>query len=276
MDTGDYYQPMIPTALSTPVDALDYNMNHPARGICLIIENANFLNQGVTRGLSKREGSHVDAEAVNDVFTKLSFNVLKCEDMTTIQVRNTLRHVSKLDHSDYDCFVCVVLTHGDHGNLYARDGRYAIDHLFNNFLGDKCPTLVGKPKLFFVQACQGSRLDPGVIVSTDALDSATYFKIPTYADFMIAYSTLPGFYSFRNTEKGSWFIRSLCQILGEYHLNLDLLSMMTLVCHRVAYYFSSNASNPAYSGMKQVPCITTMLTRRVFLHPKPKMNSILV
>ena len=27
------------------------------------------------------------------------------------------------------------------------------------------------------------------------------------ADFLIAYSTVPGFYSWRNTTQGSWFIQ---------------------------------------------------------------------
>lgn len=258
---------MLPV-LRTPIDSLDYNMCHKYRGICLILNNENFSPHGITRTLTKRVGSHVDADSLENQFAKLGFEVVVRKDMTSSQIKQTLKQVSALDHTENDCFVCFVLTHGDHGNLYSYDGRYAIDHLFGNFLGDNCPSLVGKPKLFFVQACQGSKLDPGVVVSVDALDAAHYFKIPTYADFMIAYSTLPGFYSFRNTEKGSWFVRALVQVLHDFHLEHDLLTMMTMVNHRVAYYFSSNAATPVLSGLKQVPCITSMLTRRVFLHPK--------
>lgn len=267
MDTGDgYCGDLLPTILSTAKDALDYNMSHKYRGVCLIINNESFSPHGVTRHLPRRVGSHVDSEALSEIFTKLGFDIIERKDLTVSGVKETLKQIASLDHSNNDCFVCLVLTHGDHGNLYAYDGRYVIDHLFNNFLGNRCPTLVGKPKLFFLQACQGHRLDRGVLV--EALDSANYFKIPTYADFLIAYSTLPGFYSFRNTEKGSWFIRALVHVLHEYHLSFDLLSMMTLVSHRVAYYFSSHAATQEQSGMKQVPCITSMLTRRVFLHPK--------
>lgn len=268
MDTGDYCQPVVPASLTTPIDSVDYNMCHKYRGICLILDNDTFSPHGQTRNLSQRVGSSVDTEAIADLFSKLGFDLIIRKNLTASGVKETLKSISLLDHSDNDCFVCFALTHGDHGNLYAYDCRYAIDHLFNPFLGDRCPSLVGKPKVFFVQACQGNKLDPGVAVSRDALDSAHYFKIPTYADFMIAYSTLPGFYSFRNTEKGSWFIRSLIQVLADYHMEFDLLAMMTMVCHRVAYYYSSNAATPAFSGMKQVPCITSMLTRRIFLHPK--------
>lgn len=271
MDTGDYCKPTVATTLTTPRDSLDYNMCHRSRGICLIIENETFALRGPsTRHLTKRIGSDVDRNQLVNLFDKLSFHVIVQRDLRVSGVREILRQVSHLDHTDSDCFVCIVLSHGEYGELYAHDQKYPIEMLFNPFLGDACPTLVGKPKLFFIQACQGNRLDPGIIVTArDSIDQTiSCFKIPTYADFMIAYSTLPGFYSFRNTEKGSWFIRSLVEVLHEYHLEFDLLTMMTMVCHQVAYNFTSNASTQELCGKKQVPCITSMLTRRVFLHPK--------
>lgn len=59
--------------------------------------------------------------------------------------------VGKDDHSDYSCFVCCVLSHGEYGILYARDGKYSTENLFTPFRGDACPSLVGKPKMFFIQ-----------------------------------------------------------------------------------------------------------------------------
>jgi len=76
--------------------------------------------------------------------------------------------VSKADHSNADCFACTVLSHGD--NIHVIDkhapGRYELEdlvyatdqivltkeivHLFSDF---KCPSLTGKPRLFFMQAC---------------------------------------------------------------------------------------------------------------------------
>ena len=67
------------------------------------------------------------------------------------------------------------------------------------------------------------------------------------------YST--GYYSWRNSVRGSWFIQALCDVL-ERHAGgqhpLDLLSMMTRVCRRVAYEFESNVDNPTMSRKKQV------------------------
>lgn len=103
--------------------------------------------------------------------------------------------VADMDHSDHDCLVIIVLSHGEQHLLYAHDNSYKADLLWNHFTGDKCPTLAGKPKLFFIQACQGDKLDPGITLKerteTDGLPVNT-FRIPTQADFMIAYSTVPG------------------------------------------------------------------------------------
>lgn len=99
-----------------------------------------------------------------------------------------------MDHSDHDCLVVIVLSHGEQNLLYAHDNSYRPESLWNYFAADKCPTLIGKPKLFFIQACQGDKLDPGVTLKdrteTDGLPLT--FRIPNEADVMVAYSTMPG------------------------------------------------------------------------------------
>jgi caspase 7 len=60
--------------------------------------------------------------------------------------------VANEDHSRSDCLVVAVLTHGDHrGDLYAKDKTYRVDELWFNFTADRCPSLAGKPKIFFIQ-----------------------------------------------------------------------------------------------------------------------------
>ncbi len=52
-------------------------------------------------------------------------------------------------------------------------------------------------------------------------------------------------------------------------LTRDLMSMLTRVCRKVAFDFQSNT--PGDYGMhekKQIPCITSMLTRDVFFYRK--------
>ena len=57
------------------------------------------------------------------------------------------------DHSDADCFAMAVLSHGDDGVVYGTNEMIRIDNLIAPFKGNKCKTLLGKPKLFFFQVC---------------------------------------------------------------------------------------------------------------------------
>lgn len=79
-----------------------------------------------------------------------------------------------------------------------------------------------------------------------------------------------GYYSWRNSKTGSWFIKSLVEVLRENWSTTNLLTMMTQVCKKVAYDYESNCDDDAMSGMKQSPCITSMLTRHVYFTPKNK------
>lgn len=71
-----------------------------------------------------------------------------------------------------------------------------------------------------------------------------------------------GFYSWRNTTRGSWFMQSLCAELQENGKKYDLLTLLTFVAQRVAYDYESNTPDtPTMHQQKQIPCTTTMLTR---------------
>ena len=60
--------------------------------------------------------------------------------------------VSLEDHSDNDCLVIIVMTHGnENGKILAADREYDVQDLWTNFVGNKCESLIGKPKLFFIQ-----------------------------------------------------------------------------------------------------------------------------
>ena len=50
-----------------------------------------------------------------------------------------------------------ILSHGeDNGTVFAADAMYRVDNdILFMLTADKCPYLAGKPKLIFVQACQG-------------------------------------------------------------------------------------------------------------------------
>ncbi|XP_033347632.1 caspase-1-like [Bombus vosnesenskii] len=264
--------PLLQTA---PTDryALYYNMNHAKRGLAIIFNHEFFT---ITH-LKPRCGTNVDCENLVNTFKDLGFEVNDFHNYTHRDIMKNLERVADMDHSEHDCLVVAILSHGDLGILYAHDTSYKPDSIWSLFTSDRCPTLAGKPKLFFIQACQGDKLDAGTTLKerteTDG-ESVTTFRIPCHADFLIAYSTIPGYYSWRNTTRGSWFMQALCLELRKNGTRHDLLHLLTFVSLRIAVDFESNTpDNITMHQQKQIPCITSMLTRLVMFTP-PKNNIV--
>ncbi|XP_056112782.1 caspase-3a [Rhinichthys klamathensis goyatoka] len=240
-----------------------YSLNYPNIGHCVIINNKNFDRK---TGMNQRNGTDVDAGNAMNAFRKLGYSVKVYNDQTVMQIKQVLTTVARDDHSRCASLVCVMLSHGDDGVFFGTDGSLELKSLTSLFRGDRCPSLVGKPKLFFIQACRGTELDPGV--QTDASSSSDGpVRIPVEADFLYAYSTVPGYYSWRNTMSGSWFIQSLCEMIAKYGKELELMQIMTRVNNKVAYDFESTSNMPDFDARKQIPCIVSMLTKEMYFNP---------
>lgn len=77
-----------------------------------------------------------------------------------------------------------------------------------------------------------------------------------------------GYYSWRNSTNGSWFVQALSEVLMKHGQTLDLLTMMTRVNQIVANKFQSNTSHSDMNEKKQIPCVTSMLTKEVYFTSK--------
>jgi caspase-like apoptosis-related cysteine protease len=63
--------------------------------------------------------------------------------------------VAEEDHSDADCLLVTVLTHGESSKfLHAHDSLYNVEDLWLPFTADKCLSLAGKPKVFIIQVSE--------------------------------------------------------------------------------------------------------------------------
>ncbi|KAM3864779.1 caspase-3-like [Diretmus argenteus] len=239
-----------------------YSLNYPSMGQCIIINNKNF---DIKTGMNQRNGTDVDAGNVLKVFGILGYKVKVYNDQTVDQIKRVLMAASKEDHSGSASFICVLLSHGDEGVFFGTDTSVELKSLTSLFRGDRCKSLVGKPKLFFIQACRGTDLDGGI--ETDSGTDGSTTRLPVEADFLYAYSTAPGYYSWRNTMTGSWFIQSLCEMFSKYGKELELLHIMTRVNHKVAVEFESISNSPGFDAKKQIPCIVSMLTKEMYFTP---------
>ncbi|XP_076642964.1 caspase-1 isoform X2 [Halictus rubicundus] len=268
--------PHKPTILvKSPVmkDDTHYNMNHKRRGRCVILNHRKF-EMGPDWN---RKGSEVDVLKITSVFQNvLGFDVITHDDLTTEQIMDTAKRLSEEDHKDNDCFCMFILTHGTTSDtLYSKDCPYSLKTVWQKFTGDHCQTLVGKPKLFFVQACRGDSYDSGVGVynagysETDSVAIVSY-KIPTHADFLIAHSTVDGFYSWRSTTEGTVYVQQLCEVIEEHWQTHDLAEMMTVTARLVANEYKSVHHLPDKHEQKQMPSTTSTLTRKLLFTKKDK------
>ena len=94
-------------------------------------------------------------------------------------------------------------------------------------------------------------------------------RIPTHADFLLSYSTFEDHFSWRNTNNGSFFINSLCQILKEFGTKLDLVSVLTNVAEKMAIDFESDTDDPETNKSKQISCYTSSLRKSMVFDKKP-------
>ena len=82
---------------------------------------------------------------------------------------------------------------------------------------------------------------------------------------LVHYSTTPGFYTWRNTKTGSWFIQSLGAVLKNHGKNKELIQMLTMVNCKVAYeYESKKTGNTETDGKKQMPILSSSLTKQLY------------
>ena len=134
-----------------------YQMKSYPQGIGVIINNRYFWN------MDNRDGTEKDADALHQLFTYLGFYTNRYDDLTGSKMLSTLKEVAAIDHKRFDCLLIAILTHGIKGKLYGVDSELIpVEDLTKLFNGDQCPSLIGKPKIFFLQACRGENEDSGV------------------------------------------------------------------------------------------------------------------
>ena len=96
------------------------------------------------------------------LFEDFHFIVREEENISAAEMSAAVNDLVKMDHTQLDCLVVVVLSHGAAGVVHGADGKaMSIRELTEPFRPASCPSLANKPKLFFIQACQGTSHQPG-------------------------------------------------------------------------------------------------------------------
>jgi caspase 7 len=241
-----------------------YDMNNEKRGNALIINIKKYVNDAHT----EREWSIRDVQNLTNTLTNLDFDIKVCQNLTKEQLESVMQEQATLNHRNSDCFLCVIMSHGNQEKIVASDNK---EISFEQIMAPikTCDSLVNKPKLFFIQACRGENdaefasskqrsssaqsissnrggdthnnmSDHGI--NTTPNDSSQNnskpqtTKIENESDILVYYSTLPNHLSFsKEISEGTIFIKSLCDVFDTYayknlpHNNLPLSQMITKI-----------------------------------------------
>ena len=251
------------------------------RGIALIINNKLFVDNPEHGRQPPRHGSEEDVHQLKELFGALEFEVHISENRTKREMLNEVDFFAyEKDHSDYDCFVLWLMSHGRSGEVFGSDGVPLPIQTIKDMLSNaSCATLRGKPKLLFVQACRGDKEDEGVNVVTNACGSPSVQmpfpcpdspidptkspsseRIAGQTDFLTAYSTVEGYVSYRYPGIGSNFVRAVVNVFREYVAHDHLVNLLTKVIKRV----SDKESTENARKFKQAPQFETTLVKELW------------
>lgn len=264
----------------------DYKMTSTQRGICLIINNVEFDLEMLTN----RKGSDMDAFRFKDIFKQLGFTVECKRNLTSDKMRAIFKQVSALCSSKHDALIVILLSHGTESGIYGSDGiEVDLNDILTYFDNKRCKPMIGKPKVFIVQACRGRLADYGVRNSQaffsqpdtqPPLTQPSQFTqvnlespkisrwsevdkryVPTRTDMVLCFSCHTGFVSTRNEDEGSWLGASLAQHLQNESCKRHLIEIFNMVSRDVR-------RRKSIDGYKQVLEITTIgFDKNLYFNP---------
>ncbi|KAL3875335.1 hypothetical protein ACJMK2_033386 [Sinanodonta woodiana] len=145
-----------------------YDFSHPHRGYAIII-----VNQYFTR-FYPRNGADVDLLKTRELLQKLGYfnKNIERHNLDKESTLAILQDAKDTDHSKLDSFALIFSSHGNEMEhprsgkkehvIYCSDDQFIFTgDILEMFSDENCPSLKGKPKLFFIQACRGTNADDG-------------------------------------------------------------------------------------------------------------------
>ena len=170
-----------------------------------------------------RYGSDGDRDKLSETFRMLGHKVKIFENLSYQQMHNIMKIMAD-ELKQYDALVICILSHGEKDSIFTSDCIPVKLDDIKNYFGE-ISSLVEKPKLFFMQACQGeenqsnfkfsihvinflylivSELFIGIAYSDEKYeeDGNRPSGRPSSENFFEGWATVPGYCSYRSTSKG--------------------------------------------------------------------------
>lgn len=253
-----------------------YTMDSKPRGAVLIINNKKF-----EKDHRERPGTEQDCRKLKLLFEKLCFLVFVKEDLKRREILEECRTFAKKPIlANVDCMVLAVLSHGTADSVICgTDGRgiHVLNEICPIFSAKECPYLSCKPKMYIFNACRGEKtghsipnLSLSVEIHKDELQRdgpnvAGETEVQDTQDILLCYSTFPGYTSYRDPERGSWFIQEFVEVFQEQADEEHVMDMLTEINNRVCQ--RKHKDDLSESFCVQMPFPSSSLRKKWYLNP---------
>ncbi|XP_036404911.1 caspase-14-like [Megalops cyprinoides] len=222
-----------------------------------------------------RDGATMDRNIITKLLEKYSFDCTTKNDLKGEAIMPALKsfQTSLRSGGEVACCFIVLMAHGGEGVIDGIDRKQVpLKDIFALFNNKECPELMGKPKVFIIQACRGRGKDHGVesMVADDLLteeshwaaDSPIMRRMPTVSDTLTICPTLPGNVALRNETYGSPLFIKMNEVFeqfdGRYHL-VDLFTKVNQELVKEDYEHEQKV-------IKITLCMDSSFTKALFLN----------
>nr|AHH02584.1 caspase-5 [Plutella xylostella] len=240
-----------------------------------------------------RAGAELDCTNLKYLFDEIGFETIFYNNLSKKGTEDTLRNlkvIKDLEKGSTECVFILVSSHGyertrtsDTDIRCSDGGLISILSIIEQFNNKNFPSLKDVPKVFIFQSCRGStgehiwapprplaaplaspRLQhdgsaraPRAASPAPAQHYDALAPERLYSDILIAHSTLPGFVSRRDPEKGSWYVQALCEVFAARAHDCHVGQLFTLVDTALHRRFHSQTSSVDRWGFNKL----------LYLHP---------
>ncbi len=161
-------------------------------------------------------------------------------------------------------FFIIQACRGDNSGKYQNQCllRLFLTILFSDFAG---LAHLEDERLIYERELQSRKRRIGTARDAVASDSFVFGELnaarPTWEDMIIAYSTIPGFTSLRDHDKGTWFIQSLVEVFMNHAHEKELIDLLRMTSDYLSRFTNDQ-------GEKQT-CNVEMrhLYKRIYFNP---------
>ncbi|XP_068629516.1 caspase-8 [Battus philenor] len=234
-------------------------------GVCCIINQEEFHpskdsieSESQTHTLENRLGSTIDQLSLERTMSSLNFKIRSC---CNVGHREMIQFIKDVIHNDVcpddSVFMLCILSHGIRGHVYAADSvKVKVEDIQNLLDSNEARCLRGIPKVLILQACQVDEHRYTTHLVADGPSENYFLK---KSDFLIYWATAPENEAYRDEQKGSIFIQSLCYSIGRKAKEEHLYDIFTKVTNIVSHICNK-------LQRAQVPIFESTLRKKLFLH----------